>query len=120
MSATKTLGDLGEELTVQYLRERGYAVLDRQWRCRYGELDVVARDLCGVVCFVEVKLRSGTAYGLPREFVGGRKREKLRKTALAYLSAHNLDACARFDVAEVYWDKWHDAFRLEYLEDAFW
>ena len=78
MSTTKALGDRGEAVTAQYLRERGYALLASQWRCRYGELDLVARDRDGTICFVEVKLRGGDLAGLPREAVDRRKRERLR------------------------------------------
>ena len=120
MSTTKALGDRGEAVTAQYLRERGYALLASQWRCRYGELDLVARDRDGTICFVEVKLRGGDLVGLPREAVDRRKREKLRAAAEAYLSQHGLeDAPARFDVAEIYSDPGHRSLRLEYLENAF-
>ena len=119
MSTTKALGDRGEAVTAQYLRERGYALLASQWRCRYGELDLVARDRDGTICFVEVKLRSGDLVGLPREAVDRRKREKLRAAAACYLSQHGLDAPARFDVAEIYTDEAHRPLRLEYLENAF-
>lgn len=120
MSTTKALGDRGEAVTAQYLRERGYALLASQWRCRYGELDLVARDRDGTICFVEVKLRGGDLAGLPREAVDRRKRERLRTAAEAYLSQHGLeDAPARFDVAEVYADERHQPLRLEYLENAF-
>ena len=84
-----------------------------------GELDLVARDRKGTICFVEVKLRSAGAIGLPREFVDARKQERLRKAAACYLSTHGLDAPARFDVAEVYTDEGHRIVRLEYLADAF-
>ena len=117
--STKALGDQGEDLTGDYLLARGCTLLDRQWRCRYGELDLVARDAGGTVCFVEVKLRSGGFAGLPREAVDRRKREKLRAAAACYLSQHDLDAPARFDVAEIYTDAAHRPLRLEYLEDAF-
>ena len=120
MSTTKALGDRGEAVTAQYLRERGYALLASQWRCRYGELDLVARDRDGTICFVEVKLRGGDLAGLPREAVDRRKRERLRTAAEAYLSQHGLeDAPARFDVAEIYSDPDHRSLRLEYLENAF-
>ena len=120
MSTTKALGDPGEAVTAQYLRERGYALLASQWRCRYGELDLVARDRDGTICFVEVKLRGGDLAGLPREAVDRRKRERLRTAAEAYLSQHGLeDAPARFDVAEIYSDPGHRSLRLEYLENAF-
>ena len=119
MSTTKNLGDQGEELAGDYLLAHGCTLLDRQWRCRYGELDLVARDADGTICFVEVKLRSGNLAGLPREAVDRRKRERLRAAAACYLSQHDLVAPARFDVAEIYTDEAHRPLRLEYLENAF-
>lgn len=119
MSSTKALGDLGEAEAARYLRKRGYTLLASQWRCRFGELDLVARDKQGTICFVEVKLRSATSHGLPREAVDRRKRERLRAAAACYLSAHELDAPCRFDVAEVYVDERYSVWKLVYLEDAF-
>lgn len=118
MSVTKAAGDRGEAETARYLRKRGYTLLASQWRCRFGELDLVARDRRGTICFVEVKLRSEGSIGLPREFVDGRKRERLRFAAAAYLSTYDIDAPARFDVAEVYAEK-DGRLRVEYLENAF-
>lgn len=118
MSRTKAAGDRGEAATARYLRKKGYALLASQWRCRFGELDLVARDRRGTVCFVEVKLRSAGAIGLPREFVDARKQERLRAAAAAYLSTYEIDAPARFDVAEVYAED-DGTLRVEYLEDAF-
>ena len=119
MTTRRELGNRGEAEAARYLRKKGYALLASQWRCRYGELDLVARDKQGTVCFVEVKLRSDTAHGLPREAVDRRKQERLRTAAALYLSTHDIDAPARFDVAEVYTDENHRILRLEYLEDAF-
>ena len=118
MSGRKAAGDLGEAEVARYLRKKGYTLLASQWRCRFGELDLVARDKRGTVCFVEVKLRSQGAIGLPREFVDDRKQERLRTAAAAYLSTHDIDAPARFDVAEVYVEN-DGALRVEYLENAF-
>ena len=98
MSGTKASGDQGEALAGRYLEARGYTILDRQWRCRFGELDIVARSPEGVLCFVEAKRR--------------------RRAANLYMGFHGLDCPARFDVAEVYEGK-DGAFRVEYLEDAF-
>ena len=86
MSTTKALGDRGEAVTAQYLRERGYALLASQWRCRYGELDLVARDRDGTICFVEVKLRQAGSTALPREAVDARKQARLRSAARSILS----------------------------------
>ena len=118
MSRTKTSGDQGEALAGRYLEERGYTILDRQWRCRFGELDIVAQSPGGVLCFVEVKRRGPGSIGLPREFVDGRKRECLRRAAGLYMGVHDLDCPARFDVAEIYEGK-DGGLRVVYLEDAF-
>lgn len=118
MNRTKAAGDRGEAEVAKYLRKKGYTLLASQWRCRFGELDLVARDRRGTVCFVEVKLRSVGSIGLPREFVDARKQERLRTAASAWLSQHEIDAPARFDVAEVYAGK-SGGLRVEYLENAF-
>ena len=118
MSGKKASGDQGEAFAAGYLESQGYTILDRQWRCRYGELDIVARSPEGVLCFVEVKRRGPSSIGLPREFVDSRKQEKLRRTANLYLSTRGSDTPARFDVAEVYEEN-SGALRVEYLESAF-
>ena len=115
---TKSTGDWGEALVANYLRDRGYTVIASGYRCRFGEIDLIAKKR-GVLCFVEVKLRSNLSCGLPREFVTASKREKLRMTAQYYLSAHDLELPARFDVAEVYTDAAHKSARIEYIENAF-
>ena len=118
MSRTKAAGDRGEAEVAKYLRKKGYTLLASQWRCRFGDLDLVARSKRGVICFIEVKLRSTGAIGLPREFVDERKRQRLRTAAAVWLSQHEIDAPARFDVAEVYAGE-NGALRVEYLENAF-
>ena len=118
MRTTRSRGNRGEAEVANYLRKKGYTLLASQWRCRFGELDLVAKDKRGTVCFVEVKLRGVGSIALPREFVDAHKQERLRKTAAAYLSTHELDAPARFDVAEVY-EESNGVLRIEYLEQAF-
>ncbi|MCI2059018.1 MAG: YraN family protein [Oscillibacter sp.] len=119
MNGGKTAGNLGEAETARYLRKKGYTLLESQWRCRFGELDLVARDRTGFLCFVEVKLRSGSFAGLPREAVDGRKQERLRAAASCYMSRRELDEPARFDVSEVYADDTGRVLRICYLENAF-
>ena len=116
----REMGQFGEAETAKYLRKRGYTVLAQGYRCRFGEVDLIARD-GELLCFVEVKLRSPGSYGLPREAVDRRKQEKLRKTALFYLSERETDAPVRFDVAEVYVTEKDTpkAERIEYIENAF-
>lgn len=117
MGKTTRAGDRGEAAVARYLRQKGWTLLASQWRCRFGELDLVARDKRGTVCFVEVKLRGEAAIALPREFVDSRKQQRLRSAAELYLATHELDAPARFDVAEVYDEGGH--LRIEYIENAF-
>lgn len=115
---TQERGNRGEAEVARYLRKKGYTLLASQWRCRFGELDLVAKNRRGMICFVEVKLRGAASIALPREFVDFRKQEKLRKAAAAYLSTHGMDVPARFDVAEVYEEN-DGTLRIEYLENAF-
>jgi putative endonuclease len=92
MSEKDVLGKEGEQAAVSYLESRGFRILDRNWRCADGEIDIVAADRrTFVVC--EVKTRSGTRYGTPLEAVDQRKRKRLRKLAALWLSAHGV----RFD-----------------------
>ncbi len=92
------LGARGEDLAVTYLTDEGLTVLDRNWRCREGELDVVARDRATLV-FCEVKTRRGTGYGDPVEAVTYAKQRRLRVLAQRWLAAHDEHAPeVRFDV----------------------
>ena len=118
MSSARSAGNRGAAEVARYLRKKGYTLMASQWRCRFGELELVAKSKKGVICFVEVKLRSGGAIGLPREFVDQRKQQRLRIAAASYLSSHDIDAPARFDVAEVYAEN-DGTLRIEYLENAF-
>ena len=120
MSTTREAGDRGEAMAAEYLREHGYEILASQFRCRFGEIDLIA-EKDGVLMFVEVKLRTNLQYGAPREYVTVKKQEKLRAAALLYLSERELDAPARFDVAEGYTDVRHSAgkTRIRYIANAF-
>ena len=95
------LGRHGEDLAVDYLRNQGLVVLDRNWRCIDGELDVVATDRSRlVVC--EVKTRSTTRFGEPAEAVTAGKAARIRKATQAWLAAHRVRWCeVRFDVLAV-------------------
>ena len=116
---SRQLGNRGEAEVAKCLRKKGYTLLASQWRCRFGELDLVVRDKKGTICFVEVKLRGEGTIARPREFVDVRKQQRLRTAASLWLSQKELeDAPARFDVAEVYAEN-DGTLRVEYLENAF-
>jgi putative endonuclease len=117
--ARRTLGDAGETAVARWYEQRGYRVVDRNWRCRDGELDVIAaRD--GEVVFCEVKTRRSTAYGAPVEAVTVAKQRKLRTHALRWLADHpeGTPRDLRFDVASVMAPR--DApLEIEIIEGAF-
>lgn len=93
MAAKDDLGRAGEDRAVQHLESRGYLVLDRNWRCAQGELDIVARE-GDALCFIEVKTRRGSGFGHPFDAVDERKRRRLWQLAHAWVRAHR-DAGAR-------------------------
>lgn len=102
-SRKKKLGKQGEDLAVEYLTEIGLTVLSRNWRCREGELDVVATDGNGIVV-CEVKTRSGAEFGAPAESVTPVKIERIRRLTNLWLAAFHVSWCAvRFDVVAVLW-----------------
>ena len=97
----RALGARGERLAAQWYERNGHEVLDRNWRCREGELDIVAR--CGdTIVFIEVKTRSSTAYGSPAAAVGAAKQRRIRRLAVLWLRDRGLHAVdLRFDVVAV-------------------
>ncbi|GAB3202898.1 YraN family protein [Geodermatophilus arenarius] len=101
MSTRTELGSRGETIAAAYLTDAGLAVLDRNWRCRDGELDIVAREGAAIV-FCEVKTRRATGFGHPVEAVTAAKQRRLRTLAQRWLAAHDEHAPdLRFDVVGV-------------------
>jgi putative endonuclease len=113
------LGRWGEDLAVQHLTAAGLQVLARNWRCREGELDVVAREPDGTVVFVEVKTRRTDVFGQPSEAVSRTKAARLRTLACRWLLEHPAGgAPLRFDVVSVVRPP-SGAPRLQHLREAF-
>jgi putative endonuclease len=106
-------GRWGEDLAARWYRQQGYSVLDRNWQCREGELDLVAgRDR--LIVFCEVKTRASDRYGIPAEAVGWRKQQRLRRLAAIWLATHDHPPVQlRFDVACIL------GTRLEVIQAAF-
>jgi putative endonuclease len=99
--ARQKLGKSGEDLAVEELARRGYAILARRYRTRHGEIDVVARDGEALV-FVEVKARTTTEFGAAAEAVTPWKQRRLVSMATDYLARHRItDRACRFDVITV-------------------
>ena len=108
----RALGASGEQLAAEGYRARGYEIVDRNWHCREGELDLVARK-GGELVFCEVKTRSSAAFGVPAEAVTPTKQRRLRVLAARYLAESSRRGRVRFDVAAVL------AGRVEVIEGAF-
>ncbi|HML36940.1 MAG TPA: YraN family protein [Bacillota bacterium] len=96
-----TLGSWGEAAAEKYLKKKGYAILERNFRCRLGEIDIIALDGRSLV-FIEVKTRCNQNYGLPCEAVTAAKLQHLKRTAAYYIAAHNAGSWdLRLDVIEI-------------------
>src|SRR5262249_5715418 len=95
------LGIVGEELAARELASRGYAILERRYRTRYGEIDIVAED-GGTLVFVEVRARAGGEVGRAAESVTDGKKRKVTAMAVEYLARHHIaDRPCRFDVVAI-------------------
>jgi putative endonuclease len=114
-SATNAAGARAEDAAADHLRRAGLRLLCRNWRCRYGEIDLVAEDE-GMLVFVEVRMRSGAGlFGGARESITAAKRSRIRAAASLYL-ARNGEADCRFDVLLI---DAHSGGRIEWIRDAF-
>ncbi len=113
----RSSGAWGEDLALRFLNQRGYVLVERNYRTRYGELDLIVRDGDTLV-FVEVKLRSGTGFGDPLEAVTPQKQATIRSLAEQYLSEREpAFESVRFDVVGILVGG--AAPRLRHIEDAF-
>ena len=110
-------GRQGEEIAARYLQERGYVIIERNFRCAYGEMDIIARQGATIV-FAEVRSRRSDDFGSPLESVGPVKQKKLSRIALCYIQKHRLQGRpARFDVLGV--NIRADGHAVELIADAF-
>ena len=117
--STVATGQLGETLAVRYLLDQGYAVVERNYRKRFGEVDIIAREQQTLV-FIEVKTRNSQQYGSPFDAVDGRKQRQLTRIARDYLQTHRHDEGeARFDVIAVILDKQQALVTIDHLKNAF-
>ena len=116
MAEHNDIGQTGEDLAVKWLEEKGYEVLERNWRFGREEIDIIARKEDTVVV-AEVKARTGTFFGEPEEFVNRQKQTNLIKAANAYVEKNELELEVRFDIIGVIFSgKNH---KINHIEDAF-
>ena len=120
MGRNNIAGSWGEALAAEYMRKKRYRILDRGYRSRFGEIDLIVANKQFLV-FVEVKLRKTDQFAPARECVDFRKQNRLRTTAEIYLSEHPTDLQPRFDVIEIYAPDGVETQKpvINHLEDAF-
>ena len=92
-SGNQSLGAFGEEKVTKYLLAANYEIIERNWRIREGEIDIVALSAKGVFSFVEVKTRSSVAFGHPFEAINHEKAHRMQRLALAWLATHKCFGC---------------------------
>jgi len=114
-----TLGAWGEDQAAYYLESRGYRIVERGFRCYFGEIDLIARTADELI-FCEVKTRRQGALSAPQEAVSRTKQRRLIKTAGWYLNQHSWDGDLRFDVIAIVARKTgFEALEIEWIQDAF-
>lgn len=117
--STKQTGDIGEKYTERYLKKKGYKILERNFRLKCGEIDIIAQK-GEYIIFTEVKTRAVNFIARPYEAVDRLKIAKIKKTAAMYIAQNQLDAYFRFDVSEVFTDtKSGKVIDINYIENAF-
>lgn len=98
----REVGSRYEGRAAKFLEDQGYVILEKNFRCRLGEIDLIGNTE-GYLCFIEVKYRSGSGHGFPSEAIDYRKRKKIINTAMTYMNFHKLplDTPCRFDVVVI-------------------
>jgi len=113
------LGIIGEKIAQEFLLDKNFNILKLNYRFRrLGEIDIIAREK-EFVCFIEVKTRKSTVFGMPSEAVNKRKQDRMIKLAYVYLKEHNIkDVNIRFDILEVLFNVQND-YKINMIENAF-
>ena len=117
---SRELGAWGEEQAARYLRRKDYTIVEQNYACRFGEIDLIARRR-GVVVFVEVKMRKNAGFAAAREFVTYAKQQRILKSASLWLSVHGCELQPRFDVIEIYGEPGmpYRSLTIRHYENAF-
>ena len=120
MARNNLVGAWGEALAANFLQKKRYKILATNYRCRFGEIDLIASNRRYLV-FVEVKLRKSDRFAAAHEFVDIHKQDRIRTTASLYLSQNPTDLQPRFDVIEIYAPQGTETVNPEihHMEDAF-
>ncbi len=115
----KELGSKGEDIAVRFLKKKGYRIIKRNYRCKYGEIDIIAeRD--NITAFIEVRTIQAENFGIPQDFITNIKIDHISKSALNYIKKENLfDHSCRFDLMTINFSDTLSEPKIEYIENAF-
>jgi putative endonuclease len=116
MATHNELGNKGEEIAVEFLQKNGYTVLERNWRFKKAEVDIIAGKN-NVLAAIEVKTRSTHHFGNPQDFVNPKKIKLLVEAINEYVTSKDLDVEVRFDIIAIL--KNQQTFKIDHIEDAF-
>ena len=116
MATHNDLGKKGEELAVDFLQKNNYKILDRNWRYKKAEVDIITLKN-DVLAVIEVKTRSSNYFGNPQDFVNPKKIQLLVEAINEYVTSKDLDVEVRFDIIAIL--KNNNTFKIEHLKDAF-
>ncbi|MFC3200175.1 YraN family protein [Parapedobacter deserti] len=119
MSSRLQTGKSGEDAAIRLLKQQGYQIRCRNWRHKNLEVDIIAED-GDILVFVEVKTRSGHAYGMPYEFVDAVKQARLVRAANQYIAANRYGGEIRFDVVSILYSEKRETYNTRLIKDAFW
>ena len=101
MAAHNELGKWGEDLAVAYLQEKGYQLIERDWKSGRRDIDIIAKDETGAIVFVEVKTRRSRVFGEPEEAIDYRKMQSLQQAINHYIKFRHINSDVRFDIISI-------------------
>lgn len=112
----RSIGTKYENMATEYLKNKGYKIIERNYRNKFGEIDIIAEDTDGVLVYIEIKYRSSKKCGDPLEAVDYRKQKRISKIAFYHYAGngYNEEKACRFDVIAIYGDD-----SIKHIENAF-
>lgn len=122
MRGDNRTGRLGESYAAKYLAQKGYDILETNYKNPISEIDIIAKDSDGTLCFVEVKTRKNKNYGYGTDFIFKSKTEKMILGARSYIARHNVSSDVRFDIIEIYGNILPSGFSVDeinHIKNAF-
>jgi putative endonuclease len=118
MAVHLDLGRLGEQLAKEFLLQKGYNILEQNWRYGRAEVDLIA-GINEMIIFVEVKTRRSAKHGGPEDFVDWKKEKQLEFASSEYISRKNHQGEIRFDIIAIIFEN-KELYEINHIEDAFW